>query len=121
MRGEPRHRVAHLRPADLLQKLESAAKERFYAAYRRGQLEVELYAPRGHDPQTPHARDEIYFVVKGTGEFVAGEKAENRSQFAAGDFLFVAAGVPHRFEKFTDDLVVWVVFFGPAGGESVND
>lgn len=36
---------------------------------------------------------------------------------APGDFLFVPAGVEHRFEEFTDDLAVWVVFYGPDGGE----
>ena len=118
MRGEPRHRVSHLRPAELLQKLEAKAKERYYAAYRRGQLEVELYAPRGVDPQTPHARDEVYVVVHGTGEFVSGSQNE-RSTFGPGDFLFVAAGVPHRFERFSEDLVVWVLFYGPDGGEKV--
>jgi hypothetical protein len=29
----------------------------------------------------------------------------------------VPAGVVHRFEEFTEDLVVWVVFYGPEGGE----
>ena len=24
----------------------------------------------------------------------------------------------HRFERFTDDLVVWVIFYGPEGGEA---
>jgi hypothetical protein len=28
------------------------------------------------------------------------------------------AGVEHRFEEFTDDLLVWVFFYGPEGGES---
>ena len=28
------------------------------------------------------------------------------------------AGVEHRFEEFTEDLLVWVVFYGPEGGES---
>lgn len=36
---------------------------------------------------------------------------------AAGDTLFVAAGVTHRFEQFSDDFVTWVVFYGPQGGE----
>jgi hypothetical protein len=30
----------------------------------------------------------------------------------------VPAGVEHRFEQFTDDLAVWVVFFGPEGGDA---
>jgi mannose-6-phosphate isomerase-like protein (cupin superfamily) len=37
--------------------------------------------------------------------------------FAVGDALFVAAGVEHRFENFSDDLAAWVAFYGPEGGE----
>jgi hypothetical protein len=29
----------------------------------------------------------------------------------------VKAGVEHRFEEFSKDLAVWVVFYGPDGGE----
>jgi hypothetical protein len=31
--------------------------------------------------------------------------------------MFVAAGTEHHFEDFTDDLAVWVAFYGPPGGE----
>jgi hypothetical protein len=31
--------------------------------------------------------------------------------------MFVAAGTEHYFEDFTEDLAVWVVFYGPDGGE----
>jgi mannose-6-phosphate isomerase-like protein (cupin superfamily) len=106
--------TAHLEPADFLSQVPGKSGERFVAAFRHGTLEVELYAPRGSDPQTPHRRDEVYVVVSGRGEFVVGDK---RHRFARGDFLFVAAGVPHRFEEFSDDLVVWVLFYGPDGGE----
>ncbi len=34
------------------------------------------------------------------------------------DVLFVPAGVEHRFEDFTVGLAVWVVFYGPEGGEA---
>ena len=34
--------------------------------------------------------------------------------------LFAAAGATHRFENFSDDLTVWVLFYGPEGGESVG-
>jgi len=97
-----------LRPAEFLSKLPGAKGERFVAAFQRGTLEVELYAPRVRDPQTPHTRDEVYVVVTGTGVFMCDDK---REPFEAGDLLFVAAGVPHRFENFSDDLVVWVMFF----------
>ena len=91
--------------------------ERFARVLGHGSMELEVYAPRGADPQTPHARDELYVVVSGTGEFVNGPE---RHPFGPGDVLFVPAGVEHRFEGFTDDLVVWVVFYGPEGGEAAN-
>jgi mannose-6-phosphate isomerase-like protein (cupin superfamily) len=40
-----------------------------------------------------------------------------RVAFGPGDLLFVPAGVAHRFEQFSDDLLVWVLFYGPQGGE----
>ena len=75
-----------------------------------------MYAPVGSDPQTPHTRDEAYVVIRGTGTFVSDA---GRRSFQAGDFLFAPAGIVHRFEDFSDDLDVWVVFYGPEGGEQV--
>lgn len=88
--------------------------QRFIEVLTHGSLSVEIYAPRGRDPQTPHTRDEAYVVVEGRGEFINGDE---RHAFGPGDFLFVPAGVEHRFVDFTDDLVVWVIFYGPEGGE----
>jgi mannose-6-phosphate isomerase-like protein (cupin superfamily) len=82
--------------------------------FRHGTLEVKMYAPRRHDPQHPHTRDEAYIVAQGSGTyFCAGE----RKPFEQGDFLFAAAGIEHRFEDFSDDFFVWVLFYGPEGGE----
>jgi mannose-6-phosphate isomerase-like protein (cupin superfamily) len=100
--------------ADALARLPGPAGERYVELFRHGTLSVELYAPRGHDPQTPHTRDEVYVVVTGRGEFVNDGA---RQRFGPGDLLFVPAQVEHRFENFTDDLAVWVVFYGPEGGE----
>jgi len=85
------------------------------AVYAHGNMLLKLFAPRGHDPQPVHTRDELYFVAQGSGRFVNGA---DRHPFAAGDVLFVPAGVMHRFEDFTEDLSVWVVFYGPEGGEA---
>jgi len=101
--------------AEAMELLPGPGGERFAEVLRHGSMEVEVYAPRGGDPQTPHTRDELYVVVSGTGEFVNGPE---RHEFGPGDVLFVQAGVEHRFEDFTDDLVVWVVFYGPEGGEA---
>ena len=89
--------------------------KRFAKVLEHGSLQVEIYAPRGTDPQQPHARDEAYIVVQGSGDFINGE---SRQAFTPGDFLFVPAGVEHRFVNFTDDLIVWVIFYGPEGGEA---
>lgn len=86
----------------------------FAEVFRRGSLSVELYRPRGHDPQTPHAQDELYVVVTGSGTFRC---AGDERPFGPGDVLFAPAGAEHRFGAFTDDFEVWVVFYGPGGGE----
>lgn len=79
-----------------------------------GTLELRWYAPKGVDTQTPHTRDELYIVASGTGHFV--RKAE-RVPCGPGDALFVAANETHRFEDFSEDFAVWVMFYGPEGGE----
>ena len=83
----------------------------------RGTLQVGLYAPRGADPQQPHDQDEVYVVMSGRGDFRDGSVSH---PFQPGDVLFVAAGVEHAFENFSDDLYVWVVFYGPPGGEATG-
>lgn len=100
--------------AEALALLPGADGQRFAKVLEHESLLVEIYAPRGTDPQQPHTRDELYVVVTGSGRFVNGDE---RHAFAPGDVLFVPAGVVHRFEEFTDNLVVWVVFYGPEGGE----
>jgi mannose-6-phosphate isomerase-like protein (cupin superfamily) len=100
--------------AEALALLPGAGGERFAKVLEHGSLVVEIYAPRGLDPQQPHTRDEVYVVAAGSGEFVNGPA---RDRFVPGDLLFVPAGVEHRFENFTEDLVVWVIFYGPEGGE----
>lgn len=100
---------------DALARLPSAAGERFVSVLEHGTLQVEIYAPRGEDPQQPHTRDELYIIVRGSGVFLNGRV---RHWFSRGDLLFVPAGREHRFEAFTDDLVTWAIFYGPEGGEA---
>jgi mannose-6-phosphate isomerase-like protein (cupin superfamily) len=93
-----------------LARLPGAAGERYASLIDYGTLTVELYAPRGTDPQAPHTRDEVYVVMAGTGRFINGP---DRHDFGPGDVLFVPANVPHRFEEFTDDLTLWAIFCSP--------
>ena len=47
--------------------------------------------------------------MSGRGTFRNGPVSH---PFQPGDVLFVPAGVRHAFEDFSDDLYVWVVFYG---------
>lgn len=86
----------------------------FLTVFEHGTLSLEIYKPEKVDLQQPHSRDEVYIIVSGKGEFLNDGV---RTDFKPGDFLFVPAGIEHRFENFTDDFSTWVLFYGPEGGE----
>ncbi len=70
------------------------------------------------DRQKPHREDEIYYVVRGRARFKAGsddreDDREEDREVSAGDVIFVAAEVGHRFYDITEELAV-LVFFAPA-------
>ena len=76
-------------------------------------LSVGLYVlPAGaDDPQQPHTEDEIYYVVGGRARFTMGSGADaDDIAVAAGDTIYVAKQVEHRFHTITEDLSVLVVF-----------
>lgn len=104
----------HVAFTNAIKRVLHSDKKRWASLFQHGTLEVEIYAPRGSDPQTPHKKNEVYVVAQGNGEFVLEGK---RVRFSAGDLLFVPAGAEHRFENFTDDFYAWVIFYGPEGGE----
>ena len=90
------------------------AGERAVMVLRRGPLDVALSLPLRPSQQTPHAQDEIYFIIRGWGVLIHESK---RDPFESGDILFVAAGTEHQFEDTTGDLALWRVYYGPQGGE----
>ena len=81
-----------------------------------GSMSVEVYAPKDEDLQQPHTQDELYFIHSGTGQLTINGQCFDAT---AGDAFFVATGVAHRFENFSNDFVTWVVFYGPQGGEKL--
>lgn len=86
---------------------------KFYREFLRvPAMSAGLYVlpPGSTDPQRPHHEDEIYYVLRGKGRFLAGD--EDR-EISAGSVLFVAAEVEHRFHDITEELAV-LVFFAPA-------
>lgn len=107
--------MENLTISNALDRLPAETGEHFIKLFNHGTLEIEMYAPKGHDPQQPHEKDEVYIIASGNGWFVNGE---SRHRFEPGQVLFVPAGVEHRFEDFSEDFSTWVIFYGPVGGES---
>lgn len=103
-----------IRLADAQARIPSSESNHAVSLLERGTLKVKLSIPVRPNVQTPHAQDELYMVVRGRGVLFHDDK---RDRFEAGDLLFVAAGTEHHFEDFSDDLAVWVVFYGVTGGE----
>ncbi|MBD0428141.1 cupin domain-containing protein [Aquisalinus flavus] len=62
------------------------------------------------DPQTPHRQDEIYYVIKGRGQFTVGGET---ASVGPGAFLYVARMVEHRFHDIEEDIDI-LVLFSPA-------
>jgi mannose-6-phosphate isomerase-like protein (cupin superfamily) len=99
----------HYTAANALQQMSKLGGQRWVTMFKHGHIELEYYKPLDQDPQKPHTRDECYFVLSGSGVFV---QENERVRFGAGDVFFVPAGVPHRFENFTDDFATWAIFAG---------
>jgi mannose-6-phosphate isomerase-like protein (cupin superfamily) len=112
--SEQPERSRVMRLADAQARIPGPAGEHAVGLMRRGTLDLKLSCPVRPNVQAPHEQDEIYVIVRGRGVLVHDGR---RDPCEAGDLAFVAAGTEHHFEDFTDDLAVWVVFFGPQGGE----
>jgi mannose-6-phosphate isomerase-like protein (cupin superfamily) len=91
------------------------AGEHAVIVFRRGPLDIALSLPLRPTQQTPHAQDEIYFIVRGRGVLTHDGR---RDPFSSGDLLFVAARTEHQFEDISEDFAMWRVFYGPDGGEA---
>lgn len=71
-------------------------------------MSVEYFAPKMQDVQTPHAKDELYVIASGRSAFI---RDNEHIECSTGDVIFVPAGMPHRFENFSDDFATWVIFY----------
>ncbi len=68
------------------------------------------------DNQSPHAKDEVYYVVQGQADLVVGEET---LPVTGGSYVYVAAQVPHRFEFISADLQT-LVFFSEGPTDAAN-
>jgi mannose-6-phosphate isomerase-like protein (cupin superfamily) len=102
---------------DRLTAAQAAAGTPYCEFLRRTSMSLGLYvlAAGASDGQQPHTEDEVYVVLSGRARFTAGEETGTVS---AGDTIFVAAGVPHRFHDISEELRLVVVFAPPEGSSA---
>lgn len=98
------------------QRIEPESGRLSSLAWQRGSMQLRYYRPPTPDPQTPHTQDELYVVIAGTARFMCDGRA---ADCQAHDVLFAPAGSVHRFEQPSADFAVWVIFYGPQGGEAL--
>jgi mannose-6-phosphate isomerase-like protein (cupin superfamily) len=85
--------------------------ERYLQFINQGSLSLGLYVlpAGGTDVQTPHAEDEVYYVVSGH----ASVNVDGVSRpVQPGSMIFVAKDVEHRFFDIEEELSL-LVFFAP--------
>jgi mannose-6-phosphate isomerase-like protein (cupin superfamily) len=85
--------------------------ERYLQFINQGSLSLGLYVlpAGGTDLQTPHAEDEVYYVVSGH----ASVNVDGVSRpVQPGSMIFVAKDVEHRFFDIEEELSL-LVFFAP--------
>jgi len=107
---------ALVRLADVLDRAR-ASGEAWTEFLRAGMFSAGVYRLRagGTDAQTPHAEDEIYYVLAGRAALeVDGE----RRPVEPGSIAFVAKRAEHRFVDIAEDLELLVMFAPPESAEA---
>jgi len=94
---------------EALSQVPDPHSRRFAEILKQGNLSVERFSAHNAEWQCPHARDVAYMIVQGSGVFICGNK---RTSFEIGDFLFTPASMHHRFERLSEDAVIWVISYG---------
>ena len=68
------------------------------------------------DHQKPHDRNDCYIIIEEHEKFEMGDEIVS---FGPGDFLFLPAGLPHRFTDFGDTMSTWVMFYAQTAAKTL--
>jgi len=94
---------------EALSQVPDPHSRRFAEILKQGNLSVERFSAHSPEWQSRHARDVAYMIVQGSGVFICGNE---RTSFEMGDFLFTPASMRHRFERLSEDAVIWMISYG---------
>lgn len=89
---------------------ENAQQNRKYGVFMRiPSMSSGVYTLKvgDQDDQTPHTKDEIYYIMKGKAKLKVGTETYNVIE---GSLVFVEAYKDHKFYDIEEDLAVLVVF-----------
>ena len=87
----------HLRPGDMRAQIPTPDGKRFYIGFCAGNCRLNSTSRKMKTCNNPTAAMNVYVVIRGAGKFQMGDEIV---PFDAGDFLFVPAGMQHRFLDF---------------------
>jgi quercetin dioxygenase-like cupin family protein len=73
---------------------------------------VTLEAKGGQVPWHNQEQEEVYFIVKGTGEACLGEE---RTTLTTGQAAFIPPGVFHQLTNIGNEPLIMIYVYGPAG------
>lgn len=106
---EPHHVAVEL---DQIVEAARAAGDQWREFLRAGMFSAGVYrlSEGETDHQTPHAEDEIYYVLAGRGEL---EVEGKRQAVEPGSIAFVTKLAEHRFVDIAEDLELLVIFAPP--------
>lgn len=76
--------------------------------FKKGNVTLVFFAPRGTDYQTFHEEDEFYFIARGKADLIVEDE---RFSGETGDCFFVPARQKHHFENISGDFATWAIFF----------
>jgi mannose-6-phosphate isomerase-like protein (cupin superfamily) len=96
---------------DVIDRLENSGQ--LYEEFLRVHgISTGIYSLRAGttDPQEPHSRDEIYYVLHGAASIHVGNETQI---IKPGSVIFVPAGAEHKFHDIKEDLTLLVVFAPP--------
>jgi mannose-6-phosphate isomerase-like protein (cupin superfamily) len=106
---EPRHVAVEI---DQIVEAARAAGDQWREFLRAGMFSAGVYRLSAGeiDRQTPHAEDEIYYVLAGRAEL---EVEGQRQALGPGAIAYVAKLAEHRFVDIVEDLELLVIFAPP--------
>jgi quercetin dioxygenase-like cupin family protein len=81
------------------------------AGAQKACLGYSVFVPGTSTPQKVHTAEELCYVLAGRGQLTAGDQVVD---YAAGQALYIPAGVPHGVANpYGEDLVMVFVFAHP--------